>query len=180
MVKPHLDTAPMPGYPEPYGTLLATLQKQTRAWRHQLDELRPEEIVWQPYPQGHSIGALMLHMAEVESHWVETVALGREMSAGDRATYLSEETDSFTGVWPTPPSEPFSYYLDILDRVRTQTLESVKAFEDPATERDAEWSTVSLRWVLAHIIWHEGYHGGQMVLLKTFSTAPGIACLPLS
>src|SRR5437016_4976846 len=126
-----LDTAPKPGYPEPYGMLLATLEKQTASWRHQLETPSPEEIVWQPYENGHSIGALMLHIAEVETYWIETVCLGREMSHEELELYMSAQTDPFKGIWPAPPNHPFDYYLGILARVRAKTLESVKEFGEP-------------------------------------------------
>ncbi len=161
-----LDLNPVAGYPEPYGTLLATLSRQTSSWQHQLEEPAPEEIVWQPAPGKHSIGGLMLHLAEVETHWIETVCCGREMTEAQRDTFLSAHTDPFEGIWPTPPSEPLSYYYAILNDVRSRTLQRVRYFGDPTETRECEWATVTLRWVLAHLIWHESYHGGQMVLLR--------------
>jgi uncharacterized damage-inducible protein DinB len=108
-------------------------------------------------------------MAEVETYWIETVACGREMTAEDRELYLSDHMDPFTGQWPTPPREPIGAYFEILDRVRARTLESVKSFGDPTTVKEADWGTMTLRWVLAHLIWHESYHGGQAVLLKALA-----------
>jgi uncharacterized damage-inducible protein DinB len=164
-----LDTAPLPGYPEPYGTLLASLQRQTGAWRQQLGEPTQEEILWQPRPNGHSIGALMLHLAEVETYWIDTVVFGRDLSPEERETYLSAHMDPFTGLWPAPPREPFAYYREILERARAHTLERVHEFGDPLALGKSEWGTHTLRWILHHLIWHESYHGGQMVLLQSLA-----------
>ena len=173
MAKPFLDTAPKQGYREPYATLLSALAKQTAAWRGQLELPTPEQIVWQPYPNGHSIGGLLLHVAEVEADWIENVCCGIQLSAEERKLFMSAETDAFEGTWPVPPKEPIEYYFDLLDKVRARTLESVKSFGDPDMLVEAEWGNVTLRWVLAHLIWHESYHGGQAVLLKILSSRSG-------
>jgi uncharacterized damage-inducible protein DinB len=61
-----------------------------------------------------------------------------------------------------------AYYYEIQDRVRARTLESIKTFPDPATviEREGWSSSVTLRWILNHVVAHESYHGGQAVMLK--------------
>lgn len=164
------DTVPLPGYREPYGLLLATLQKQSGGWRHQIGVPTPEEIVWQAYPGGHSIGMLMLHLAEVETYWIETVACGREMTPAELALYHCADTDPFTGKWATPPREPAAYYFEILDSVRARTLERVKEFGDPETVKQAEWGPITLRAILTHLIWHDSYHGGQMALLQKLAS----------
>jgi len=161
------DAIPKPGYAEPYATLLTTLERQTAGWRQQLGEPSIDELVWQPYPNGHSIGALLLHLAEVETYWIESVCSGRALTAEDRQTYLSDHMDPFTGQWPAPPREPFAYYSALLDAVRARTLESVKAFGDPREVKQADWGAMTVRYVLTHVIWHESYHGGQAVLLKS-------------
>jgi uncharacterized damage-inducible protein DinB len=76
-------------------------------------------------------------------------------------------------VWPTPPFEAFDYYVNLQDQVRSRTLECVRQFGDPAEVKEAEWGTMTLRWVLAHVIWHDAYHGGQAVLLKELQARLG-------
>jgi len=169
MSKPHYDIAPLPGYPEPYGTLLATLQDGSREWRDELGEPDPESIVWQPYPKSHSIGGVLLHIAEVEAYWIEEFSLGRTIDPEEAKLYMSAEIDQYAGSWPTPPKEPIGYYFEILEKVRTRTLESVKSFAPPETIIEREWETTTLRWVLAHVIEHDSYHGGQAVLLKALA-----------
>jgi uncharacterized damage-inducible protein DinB len=157
---------PPPGYQEPYGTLLATLQDGSREWREELGNPDPKHIVWQAVPNGHSIGALLLHIAEVEVYWIEQVCLGREIDPEEAKLYMSDEIDQDNGMWPTPPEKPISYYFDILDRVRARTLESVKDFEPSDTVRERRGgNTVTLGWILAHVVEHDSYHGGQAVLM---------------
>src|ERR1022692_3103830 len=106
----HFDIAPRPGYPEPYGTLLATLEDGTREWREELGEPEPELIAWQPYPKGHSIGGVLLHIAEVEAYWVEEFCLGREIDPEEAKLHMSAEIDQYAGSWPSPPAQSISYY----------------------------------------------------------------------
>ena len=162
----NVDLTPLPGYLEPYGTLLATLQDGSREWREELGHPDPKHIVWQAVPKGHSIGALLLHIAEVETWWIEVVCLGREFDPAEEKLYLSDEIDQYAGSWPIPPEKPISYYFDLLDRVRARTLESVKSFEPGDTVRvRSNGDSATLRWILAHVVEHDSYHGGQAVLM---------------
>jgi len=170
METPRFDVEPLPGYPEPYGTLLATLQDSTREWRDELGDPEPDLIVWQPYPKSHSIGAVLLHIAEVEAYWIEEFSLGRAIDPEEAKLHMSAEIDQYAGSWPTAPAEPIAYYFALLDRVRARTLESVKSFASPETAMDSKWGATTLRWVLAHVVGHDSYHGGQAVLLKELGT----------
>jgi uncharacterized damage-inducible protein DinB len=159
------DIAPFPDYPQEYGTLLATLQDGTREWREELGDPDPKLIAWQAVPNGHSIGGVLLHIAEVEAYWIEEVGLGRTISPEELKLHMSAEIEQYAGCWPTPPAQPISYYYDILDKVRVRTLESVKAFGPVDDVKATKWGTMTLRWILAHVIEHESYHAGQAVLL---------------
>jgi len=168
MQKRLYDVEPASGYPLEYGLLVSTLQDGTREWRDQLGEISEEGIVWQPYKNGHNIGGVILHMIDVEAFWIETAALGRERSPDELRELLSEETDQYGFNWVVPPKRPLSYYLDYQDKVRQRTLESIKHFPDPSTVISREgWSTeMTVRWILNHVVAHEAYHGGQVVMLK--------------
>jgi uncharacterized damage-inducible protein DinB len=165
MSGPFYDLAPLLGYPEEYGTLLATLQDGTREWREELGEPDPKLIIWQAVPKGHSIGGVLLHIAEVEAYWVEEVGLGRTIDPEELKLHMSAEIDQHEGSWPIPPNEPIAYYYDILDKVRARTLESVKAFGPVDEVKTTRWGTMTLRWILAHVVEHESYHAGQAVVL---------------
>jgi uncharacterized damage-inducible protein DinB len=166
MTKPLFDIAPLPGYPDPYGILLATLQEGTRDWKQELGEPDRKLIGWQPFPNGHSIGAVLLHIASVEVFWIEEFCLRRTTSPEEAKRLMTEETDQYKVSWPTPPDEPISYYHNLLDQVRARTLESVKSFPVADTRIESDYELTTLRWVLAHIIAHESYHAGQAVLLR--------------
>ncbi|HEY3783137.1 MAG TPA: DinB family protein [Fimbriimonadaceae bacterium] len=161
----------LPGYPAEYANLLAMLNDGTRAWRNELDTVHEDLIVWQPYPGGYSIGGILLHIAEVETFWIEKFCLNREIDPAELKLYLKDETDVHNGKWPTPPKKPLAYYYQLQNKVRQRTLESVKSFGPP--ERWMSWGSerMTLRWILFHVCKHEAYHGGQAVMLQQMYSA---------
>lgn len=161
------DVEPLPGYQDPYGLLCAILQDATNDWRLELcDEQTPAECVaWRVAPNGQSIGSVMLHLIAVEVFWFEEFALGKEWDKEERQMLLWDETDVDKGIWPDPPHEPLQWYFDLHDRIRTRTLESIKTWPSANSTIERWGRQTSLRWVLGHVIQHESYHGGQIVLL---------------
>jgi len=166
MLKKKFDLKPLRGYPMEYGLMLAMLEDGTREWREELKAIGPDGIVWQPVPGSYSIGGILLHIAEVEVFWIEEFCLGRKMSEADETLFMSKEIDQYKGKWPTPPRKPLSYYYSILDDVRGRTLKAVRKIPSPKTLKERRDTQFSMAWVLAHVVEHESYHGGQIVMLK--------------
>ncbi len=165
----NFDAAPLADYPAPYSQLCATLQDTTTEWRAELmrEELSPEAVTWRPRPGGQSIGAIMLHLIDVEVFWIEEAVLGRTPDPDEQKLLMVEETNVDQGIWPEPPAQPLSWYFALHDRIRTRTLASIKDWPAPDADirlpgRDHRYTP---RWVLGHVIQHEAYHGGQIVLL---------------
>src|SRR5687768_3272395 len=105
------DVAPLPGYPEPYGLLLAVLQDGTVEWRGEMPaELPAEAMIWRPRPGGQSMGALMLHNIIAELFWFEVFALGEDVGGEDKRLLKWNEIDVDEGHWPDPPCQPLSWY----------------------------------------------------------------------
>jgi len=160
------DVAPLPGYPEAYGLLLAVLQDGTREWRQELDpDLSEDAVLWQPHPGMHSIGGIILHIATVEVGWFERFVLDMPWDPEERATLMAAETDVDEWQWPVPPHKPLSWYFEVHDRIRARTLETIKRWPAPDFAKGEEGG-ITMRWVLGHVIQHEAYHGGQAVLLQ--------------
>jgi uncharacterized damage-inducible protein DinB len=165
MVETHYDVAPVAGYPTDYGLFLATLDDSTREWKGELQEPSPDILCWQPYPRSYSVGGILLHIAAAEAWWTQEFSLGRKLSQDFKEKCLAPQTDVDAGFWPTPPHEPLSYYYEILDGVRARTYELVNEFEPSETVKQSRFGTMTLRWVFAHVIGHDSYHGGQAVML---------------
>jgi len=163
------DIEPRAGFEPDFGLLLAVLNDATRKWREELGDVSEEALRWQPHAGSHSIGAILLHIADVEAFWIEEICLGRERSAEELKQLLSEETEQYAGNWPTPPRMPLAEYYALQDKIRARTLESAREItprEYVLGKQGVDYILTS-RWILHHVANHEAYHGGQAVLLKT-------------
>jgi uncharacterized damage-inducible protein DinB len=164
------DVPPIEGLNPEVGLLLAMLDDGTREWRGELGDLPDEAVIWQPFPNGHSLGTVILHIADVEIHWLHRVAGGREPSLEEEAQRIADAIDPDAVYWPAPPARPLAWYFEQHDAARTRTRAIISELndleritEDPRHPGKYEFT---LRWLLHHVITHEAYHGGQAVLLS--------------
>ena len=161
------DVQPVPGLHPEIGLLLAMLDDGTQEWRRELGEVDEETLAWQAFPEGHSIGAVLLHIADVELYWFQEVAAGVPRSAEDGERLLSARTDQYAVQWPAPPRQPLAWYFQQQDEVRARTRRIVRELNDPEhVGRGHSGREFTLRWILHHVLTHEAYHGGQAVLLS--------------
>ncbi|MFN3728787.1 MAG: DinB family protein [Fimbriimonadaceae bacterium] len=160
------DIAPWGDLPDPYGLFCAMLQDATAEWRGELTEDLPSSIVtWRPQPAGRSIGAVMLHLIQTEVFWMRRFALDERVPDEVKRELLWDELDIDAGIWPDPPAQPLSWYFELHDRYRNQTWEAVRQWPPAETVKGRPDAKVTLRWVFGHVIQHEAYHGGQVVMM---------------
>jgi uncharacterized damage-inducible protein DinB len=161
-----VDVAPVAGLDVQTGLLLAMLDDNTADWRGELGEVSDDAVLWQPFPHAHSIGALILHIADVEANWLHEIGAGQTRSEEELSRLLSQETQQYQIIWPTPPAHPLSWFLAQHNEIRARTRQIVSAWDDPALVRPAHNVEFTRRWLLHHVLTHEAYHGGQAVLLS--------------
>lgn len=160
----HFDVAPLDGYDPEIGLLLATLDDSTREWQENLGTPPQEALAWSPFPRGPSMGAVMLHMADCELFWFEQFVGGKPADKELEKLLMTEETDQENVVWPTPPDEPWQWYLDVHRQVVTRAREHLGG-EPPDRIVHGQRNSYTVRWIVAHVAEHDAYHGGQLVLL---------------
>ncbi len=161
-----VDVVPVAGLDVQTGLLLAMLDDATNDWREELGEVSEEAVVWQSFPGGHSIGALILHIADVEAYWLHELGAGQARSEEELARLLSKETQQYDISWPRSPAQPLSWFLAQHDEIRARTRQIVSTWDDPAQARPRGNAEFTRRWLLHHVLTHESYHGGQAVLLS--------------
>jgi len=159
------DVAPLDGLDPELGLLFATLNDGRREWQDNLGTPSQEAITWQPYPDGPSIGGIILHLASCEAFWLQKFAAGQEIDETQPAIAYDLTLDQYVPSWPTPPSHPLDWYLDVLEQQRHDTLRLVTEHGKPLRMLPRKDYEVSYRWILAHLVEHDSYHGGQAVLL---------------
>ena len=160
----HYDIPPVEGHDPQIGLLLAALNDSTREWRENLGTPTVEAMTWQSVPNGHSIGALLLHIIDCEAYWLETFVAGQSRPEGEEALLLCHETKQDDALWPVPPSKPLEWYFELHDKIRQRVFDAVRGIDPTKTYGEGEFSC-TFRWVVAHLVEHDSYHGGQAVLL---------------
>lgn len=160
------DVAPI-GSDVAIGTLLATWEDGTREWLENLEEPSEEAMVWQPFPNAPSIGGIMLHMACCDLYWIKNFVRGEELDADHPAVAYDAQLDQDNVLWPMAPHQPFAWYLEVLESTRRQVVELILQEPNPERVFQRRSSTTTFRWIVAHLIEHDSYHGGQCVLLHS-------------
>jgi len=162
-----IDVAPVQGLDPQVGLLLSMLDDGTNEWREELDDMDVTEdmLVWQVFDGGHSLGGIILHIADVEAAWIHAGAAGLDRSPDELKTLLSEETQQLNVDWPAPPRKPLSWFFEQHDAIREKTRKILHDLNDPEMIAAHKRYQFTLRWILHHVLTHEAYHGGQAVLL---------------
>lgn len=153
-------------WPLEIGLLWASLEDARQKWWPELQGIEEGALTWQPFENGHSIGAILLHIAEVELFWIENVIAGLEPRTDDADVLLSDQINQYDVRWPTPPLRPLGHYGAILESIRKRSRNALRLAGDPKREIAMGERTVTPEWVISHLIQHESYHGGQAVLLR--------------
>ena len=164
------DTSTPPVLPE-VATYINMLKQSTGEWRGMLGtNVTPAQISHQAYAGAHSIGAVLLHMADSEAIWTMEVLEGGAVPAALKEELLADQTDVWNGKWPVAPSEPLAYYYEKQDRIREHTLRVLAGLTDIDKEVTAWGNTFTIRWILGHMVSHDSQHGGQAILLHVAQT----------
>ena len=146
--------------------LLAMLDSTSAFWRRELRGLMRDELRWRTKKGGHTIGMLLLHIAVAEHWWVHMVAMGRKEDKALVKLLKADQTDQYKGKWPEPPDRPKEWFFKQCAQVRASTHEDLKGLDAANLRGRIGSREFTLRWILHHLIEHEAYHGGQMVLLR--------------
>ncbi len=86
----------------PMESLISLLEENTRLWRSEISEITDAAMMWQPFHQGHSIGGLLIHMADEESLCSEEVIGGKSRTLETRELLKSDQSPHVLEIWPDP------------------------------------------------------------------------------
>jgi uncharacterized damage-inducible protein DinB len=160
------DVAPTEGLHPELGLLFATLEDGAREWQGELETVSDEAVVWQPFPNGPSIGGIILHMASCSLYWLSEFALGEAVDKNRPEVAYDLSMDQYAPAWPAPPAKPMSWYLELLAENRQETRALLARHGDPTRSHVRKEETMTFRWIVGHLVQHDCYHGGQIVLLN--------------
>jgi len=67
--------------------------------------------------------------------------------------------------WPTPPKNEWDWYLTLFTSSREAAIADVIAFNEPEYTVQRNGREYTFQWIIAHLVEHDSYHGGQIVML---------------
>jgi uncharacterized damage-inducible protein DinB len=160
---------PVPGLTRDIGFYLAGLQEVRAQIVAMVSDLTAEELAARPLPTENCIGALLLHIAENDFWWIQSLVGGAEMTDELKADVHWDvlEVEDFTALGYST-----DFVLAEIMRISEGSKQTLAKFSDDDMEKlfafDGRTSRVdcSLRWILHHLIDHEAHHKGQIALLK--------------
>ncbi len=120
-----------------------------------IDAFNPEDLSYVPFPSSWSAGEIMLHIANAESGWFQYVV----------ARQLKEWPEDYSlESWPTPES-----IKTLLAEVHARTDGYLASFSMADLNRNVTlpWNgnTLTLGWIIWHIIEHEIHHRGELSMI---------------
>ncbi len=151
-----------------------------------LKDAAPAELAWQPgarAPRGrgtgmNTIGMLLAHNAIVEVFWMMTAIDDYTPAKLRRVLGLNEDDD---GMPMAPDAGPpaalrgrtMAYYRRLHDKARRYTKKLAARFGPRdldgtvfRTRADGQRFEINRRWILYHVLEHQGGHYGQMLLIR--------------
>jgi uncharacterized damage-inducible protein DinB len=130
--------------------------------------LSPEEALWKPFPDRHSIWELALHIA----YW--NYAVRRRITGEARGRFPRSPSN-----WPAVPDEPTAAAWDagraLVREHHNGLVEALRRF-DPARLDDYAGETEKTTFVdlIMGAVLHDTYHAGQIQLMKRLAASQGV------
>lgn len=143
-------------------TLLPALQTARSRYSDVLANLEEKELSWKLAPGSNSVGFLIRHIAEVEYRFC-VMFFQRPLPDGVRLTTIGQVKDegNFTDL---------AALLAFRDESFAHLLESLAALPKEAWDVpcEAPIATITPRQALGRLIYHNGYHAGQIGLIRKY------------
>ncbi len=167
---------PLAGYAPQVGTLVSMMQWMRRVVLQSVEGLGRADLDYLHDRKANSIGAMLLHLAGMETFYQLNTFAGRKWGNWDEAdarrwnpaVNLGEEARR------TIRGNPPAYYLDVLHETREKTLSEFKKRDDAwllAMDSGFVWGPTNNYCKWFHVCEHESNHNGQIRWIK--SRLPG-------
>jgi uncharacterized damage-inducible protein DinB len=154
---------PAKGYSPQIGTTVAMLEDLKSRVTRSVSGLSVEETDFLLDDDANRIGALILHLAATEKYYqlytFENRGFGKEDVLWESALTLGQDARQKL------KDQPISYYLNLWDDVRKETLRLLKTKDDKWLAANVKGSGMNNHWAWYHVMEHQANHMGQIQLL---------------
>lgn len=152
------------GYSPQIGTTVSMLEDLKSRITRSVINLTQEETDFLLDDEANTIGAMILHLAATEKYYQLYTFENRELNPEekekwDTALYLGDEARE------SIKNKPISYYLDIWNEVRKETLKLLKTKDDVWFMGNVRKSNMNNHWAWYHVMEHQANHMGQIRLI---------------
>ncbi len=152
------------GYSPQIGTTVSMLEDLKKRVTRSVQHLSQAETDFLLDEEANRVGALILHLAATERYYQVYTFENRgfnkeEAQQWEAALSLgSAARKRFT-------NKPISYYLDLWDEVRKETLRLLKTKDDTWFSSKVKGSSMNNHWAWYHVMEHQANHMGQIRLI---------------
>jgi len=151
---------PAKGYSTQIGNVVSMLEDLKGRVTRSVSNLSQEDTDFLLDEDANRIGALIMHLAATEKYYqlytFENRGFNTEEAKWDLALNLGDNARK------TFKDKPISYYLNIWDEVRQETLRLLKTKDDKWFEAKVKNSSMNNHWAWYHVMEHQANHMGQI------------------
>lgn len=143
-------------------TLLPALQTARSRYKDVLANLEEKELVWKLAPGSNSVGFLIRHIAEVEYRFC-LMFFQRPLPAGLELATIGKVKDE--GTYTELASLLAFHEASFAHLLKALAALPKEAWDVPC---EAPIATITPRQALGRLIYHNGYHAGQIGLIRKY------------
>ncbi|WGK65142.1 DinB family protein [Croceiramulus getboli] len=153
------------GYTPQMGNLVDMLEDLKNRVTSQVESLDQAGTDFLLDEDANRIGAMIYHLAATEKYYQLYTFEGRSFTKEEEAQWMpplqlgEPARNEFQG-------RPISFYLDIWEQVRTETLEYLSQQEDEWLDKRPKNARMNNHWAWFHVMEHQANHMGQIALVK--------------
>ena len=157
------------------GSIKSAMSEYLEDLKLKLDGLTEPELRWQSGLESNTIIWLVWHMARVEDNWINGVVGGNDTvwsSGGWSVKTGIDAEDNGNGDTPDDvralPAVAVTDLMDYFEAVRSDGLSVIDGLDDDDLGREfiRRGRSVTLEWILGHVVVDESQHLGQVAYVR--------------
>ena len=152
------------GFSPQIGTTVSMLEDLKERVTRSVVYLSQEQTDFLLDEDANRIGAMIMHLAAVEKYY--------QVYTFENRGFNKEEQKKWGGAMDLDSKgraelvgKPITYYLDVWDEVRAETLRLLKTKDDKWFKSYVKKSTMNNHWAWYHVMEHQANHMGQIRLI---------------
>lgn len=164
-VQAQYELKPEKGYSQNIGTTVFMLENLKTRTTNSVKKLTPAQTDYLLVADANRIGAMIFHLAATEKYYQVYTLENREFNEAETAKW-GVALDLGDPARVALVNQPISYYLDLWDGVRNETLRLLKTKDDKWFDALVKGSDMNNYFAWFHVMEHQSNHMGQIQMIK--------------